>query len=172
MLCLYCAHPIVGHPCQLPIALHNKSIKFIPGYFCSWNCVKARALEKRYGVFTLISSLAWHTSFKPQNCPGNHNPDCPCLQLHFKIDLPRSRAELEAFGGNMTIEQYRNGFLTVKNIDDWNNAFLVYDSTIIKLKPFPRTQHKPAIAKPRLLQKGKSHHGSILDLINSSTSRR
>jgi hypothetical protein len=170
MLCLYCANTIDSYPCQLPRYINNKGIKFLPGHYCSWNCVKAKAFESRLPVLSLIRSLAWFTSFKPSHCPGNHNPDCPCLSLRFQIDLPLPRINLDLFGGQLSSAEYRNGFMKVKNEDDWKLAFVNYDSEVIQIKQMPRQMIRPQfpLAQPRYLQPSKPKPQSILQLIESN----
>ena len=173
MLCLYCAHPITKYPCKLPkyIDSHLKVIKFLPGHYCSWNCVKARAFESRMGVFTLIKTFAWYTSFKPRHCPGNHNPDCPCLTLPFTIALPHPRTDIVAFGGDMSIDMYRAGFYMVENQNNWELAFQEFKSDSIRIKPYPRISPDRAPlthTQPKYLQAKGNKPQSILQLINSN----
>ena len=91
LLCWYCSHSFKTQPLFLPIK-KNKDRYKICGNFCSWGCIKA---------------------YSTRNCQGKYNN---LLQTYFKeltgeTFLIKSNPPfpmLKAFGGNMTITEYRN----------------------------------------------------------------
>lgn len=118
VLCWYCCHSFDNIPAYLPISKANgKAPLVLTGYFCSWNCVKAYALDKRKEL-SYIGLLAFVTAYKPQHCIHTEKM-CICLDKSRRYLKPAPNREcLEAFGGDISIEEYRKGFWIIK--DGWD----------------------------------------------------
>lgn len=99
VLCWWCAHPFEGMPCFVPTKFDEKRGRFkVTGNFCSWNCAKS---------YTLFDNAG--------NIRGrNMNM---FLMLMLKLKLPYNvkcaprRECLKAFGGFLTIKEYRENYL-------------------------------------------------------------
>ena len=125
LLCWYCCHQFGVVPAYLPTSYSSSpSCISFTGNFCSWNCVKAYYLQYTEGkrkadIIHVITLLAFITSYRPSACPepfSQHTHDCSCLDNFTGISLPPHRNNLKSFGGKMSIEDFRDGFLVVKNV--------------------------------------------------------
>ena len=91
LLCWYCSHSFKTQPLFLPVQKYKDKFK-VCGNFCSWGCLKA---------------------YSSRNCNGKYNN---LLQSYFKeltgetfiIKSNPHFSVLKEFGGNMTIQEYRN----------------------------------------------------------------
>ena len=91
LLCWYCSHSFKTQPLFLPVQKYKEKFK-VCGNFCSWGCLKA---------------------YSSRNCNGKYNN---LVQTYFKeltgetfiIKSNPHFSILKAFGGNMTIQEYRN----------------------------------------------------------------
>lgn len=91
LLCWYCSHSFKTQPLFLPVQKYKEKFK-VCGNFCSWGCLKA---------------------YSSRNCSGKYNN---LIQSYFKeltgetfiIKSNPHFSTLKAFGGNMTIQEYRN----------------------------------------------------------------
>jgi hypothetical protein len=137
-LCWHCCHPFDGIPVYLPVS-HRSSphCLYLSGNFCSFNCVKsyyfhtcknARKADSVH-LITLLCFLSYH---RPTHCPSphtKHRSDCPCL-LHFKgIPMAKNKETLVSFGGTQTIDEFRKGFMTIKDISMIEKCFFSEDSS-------------------------------------------
>lgn len=101
VLCHYCAHGFTGIPVMLPRMRCVVTKRFeVSGTFCSFNCAKRHALDS--------------------NKPRSSEMAALCADLYKCVTSVRQRVipappriALKAFGGIMTIEEYRAGFLTL-----------------------------------------------------------
>ena len=100
MWCWWCCHTFEGEPLKMPKKYDELRKKFhTQGFFCSWSCVKAYAIDK-HGV-----------NFGGRICG---NIICMRKQMYGLIGpvkIAPNRYELNVFGGNMTIEEFRKDAL-------------------------------------------------------------
>lgn len=94
-LCWWCCHAIDGDILHMPYEYKNKIFK-TKGQFCSWECMKAYNVRNETYTTCRISDLI--TLYRKQ-VYGKTEP----------IHVASSRYTLEAFGGTLTIEEYRSG---------------------------------------------------------------
>lgn len=101
------------------------------GNFCSWNCAKSfvysKGSRKPQGVHYLWI-LSFLTVHRPQHCPSvtsYHSAECPCLKIPSTIELTPPKEHLQAFGGNMSIDEFRKNSLTIDKYE-WISQFLNY----------------------------------------------
>lgn len=96
LLCWWCCHPFNTMPCFFPTHYNEYSKRFkIQGNFCSWNCAKAYKLEDSKGTrgqdMYLFTLLLMHLGIK------NYRD----------VKSAPAKEVLKAFGGNLTIEEFR-----------------------------------------------------------------
>lgn len=94
-LCWHCAHPFEGPAIPLPISYDpNRALFTVVGSFCSWGCVKTfnseRNTYKKETNALNISLFAMKFFGKP-----------------VRITPAPPRQRLQAFGGDMSIEEFR-----------------------------------------------------------------
>jgi hypothetical protein len=123
-LCWWCCHAFDNVPAFLPVrahldASHGIAAFVFAGNFCSWNCVKGYAmmLEQRRKApdgCHYIGILAFLTVCKTATpCEGAALHEmglCECVAEYRGIAMPADREALEAFGGTVSIEEFRRGF--------------------------------------------------------------
>lgn len=96
--CWWCCHSFTDEPLQLPFKYHEKLNKFdTMGCFCSWGCMKAFNLDRYGGRAGLIGSNILLMKKKMYG-DGHLGP----------IKSAPNRFALDVFGGELTIEQFRN----------------------------------------------------------------
>ena len=96
--CWWCVHPFEGEQLALPYKYDELRNRFsTTGCFCSWSCMKAYAIDK-YGITRggVISSNIIIMRKRMYNKIGRVRP-AP-WRYHLKV-----------FGGDMTIEEFREG---------------------------------------------------------------
>ena len=96
MWCWWCCHPFEGSPLQLPYRHDDRRDLFTTtGNFCSWSCMKSFALDKygvnRGGIVCGNIVMMRRRMYKQ----SGHVKPAPC------------RFRLNVFGGDMTIEEFR-----------------------------------------------------------------
>lgn len=100
MWCWWCCHPYDTQPLSMPYRYDQKRNKFFTtGNFCSWSCMKSFAIDK-HGV-TRGSIICGNMVVMRK-------------QLYGKIGSIRPapfRYKLNVFGGDLTIEQFRENNL-------------------------------------------------------------
>lgn len=94
-LCWHCCHAFEGPPLPLPIKYDaERKLFHVAGTFCSWGCMKAYNLDSRsymsHNNATIITLFHWRVTGTLQGI----RPAPP-------------RVALKAFGGTMTIEDFR-----------------------------------------------------------------
>lgn len=123
LLCWWCSHSFDHVPAYLPVKgfLDRSSGQgnfVFTGNFCSWNCVKRYAMfledKKKVpnGCF-YIGLLAFLTVSKGNPCEGGDMHDlglCECMDTYQGVRLPPSKELLACYGGEMSIDEYRQGF--------------------------------------------------------------
>jgi hypothetical protein len=97
-LCWWCCHPIEGESLGLPYEYKGGQFKTL-GQFCTWPCVKAFNIQReKYNMDQVLDLITLYR--KKSLGPGT-------------IDRPLksapSRLCLKAFGGSLTIEEFRKG---------------------------------------------------------------
>lgn len=94
-LCYHCCHAIEGTPVPMPVAFRRKTQEWkTEGWFCSWGCM-ARfnndSNHRRKGERSMLIALMRHKTTG---------------ELGQVVSAP-PRTCLQAFGGSMTIEEFR-----------------------------------------------------------------
>lgn len=94
--CWHCCHPFAeGPPLPMPVNYDDRRDVFtVAGTFCSWSCMKAYNCTSRAVMKAVTASII--TLFR-KRCTG---------KLEGVMSAP-PRCMLKAFGGNMSIEQFR-----------------------------------------------------------------
>lgn len=95
--CWWCCNKFETYPICLPIS-YNKNIEIfkVIGCFCSFNCAKSYGREKRIRDISLLSYLSKILTGKFMNIKY-----APCKSV------------LKEFGGILTIDEYRESFVTL-----------------------------------------------------------
>lgn len=94
-LCWHCCHPFDGPPLPMPIKHDDRrDIFHVVGTFCSWACMKRHNLD--CGSYARHVNATLITLFK-RRCTGELGG----------IQAAPPRLALRAFGGDMTLEQFR-----------------------------------------------------------------
>ena len=96
MWCWWCCHSFTGAPLSMPHRYDDRRNKFsVAGNFCSWSCMKSFAID-RYGITRggIICGNIIMMRKKMYNQIGS-------------IKQAPNRFMLKEFGGDMTIEQFR-----------------------------------------------------------------
>lgn len=107
MWCWHCVHPIENEPLQLPYNYDSKRSKFkVTGYFCSWNCMKSYAIDK-YG--DTRGSIICGNIVVMRKKLFNEIGSVRCAPYRHRLNV---------FGGDMTIEQFRED--SIKNPETRN----------------------------------------------------
>lgn len=96
MWCWHCCHEIDGESLQMPYKYDERRRKFYTsGHFCSWSCMKTWAID-RHGITRggiIVSNIV-----------------CMRKQLFGqigRIPCAPNRYKLKEFGGELTIEEFR-----------------------------------------------------------------
>jgi len=98
--CWWCCHQFDNPPCYATIKYDAMRDRFnIRGNFCSWNCSKSYILSQsdttKYRKCEYLSYLYLRLNLEQKN-----------------IKCAPPREKLKIFGGNMNIEEFRNGYDT------------------------------------------------------------
>ena len=98
--CWHCCHPFKNKPVSIPIRYANDTF-YVYGVFCSYNCAAAYNLttndynkNENHQLLSLMYSKLYNLNSFVDICPA---PPKEVLQI---------------FGGNVTIDNYRNNFTT------------------------------------------------------------
>lgn len=81
----------------------------LSGFFCSWNCVKYYTCFG-YGERKPPRGMVSFTALLARRTTSVAEP-----LRHLEIPLPLPRHALHAFGGPVSIEKFREGFLTIES---------------------------------------------------------
>ena len=96
VLCWHCCHAFSGQPLPMPIRYNERTDVFhVAGTFCSWACMKAYNLDGGTGYMKHVN--ATYITMFHKRCTG---------KLH-GIRAAPPRVALQAFGGSMTLEEFR-----------------------------------------------------------------
>jgi hypothetical protein len=98
LACLHCCEGFDNMPIPLPRHYdERKNLYYVYGVFCSVNCAKAYVIEHETGITTKRMMYLNHM-----------------LRFVFKVTTPAKpappRLRLARFGGDLTIDQFRNNF--------------------------------------------------------------
>lgn len=103
MWCWWCCHDFKGTPLSMPIRHIEKKDKFLTiGTFCSWSCMKTYALDT-YGI-NRGSNICGNMIMMRKKIFGKLG----------RIKPAPKRFRLVEFGGDLTVEKFRENLL----IDD------------------------------------------------------
>lgn len=93
--CWHCCHPFSGPPLPMPIRYDDRLDTFhVTGTFCSWACMKSYNLDSKSYMRHINTTII--TLFH-KKCTGKLE----------RIKPAPPRLALKAFGGTMTIEEFR-----------------------------------------------------------------
>lgn len=96
MWCWWCCHEFVSTPLSMPFRYDERRNKFhTSGSFCSWSCMKSYAIEK-YGL-TKGGLICGNIVMMRKKMFNQIGPVKPAP----------NRFRLKEFGGDMTIEEFR-----------------------------------------------------------------
>lgn len=96
MWCWWCCHSFEGTPLSMPYKYDDRRNKFYTaGNYCSWSCVKSHAIDK-YGC-TIGSRVCGNVVMMRKKMFNQIGPVKPAP----------NRFALKEFGGDMTIEEFR-----------------------------------------------------------------
>lgn len=92
ILCWWCCHKFDGIPRFMPTKYDHVRQRFrVTGNFCSWPCVRTYMESEKRITHTLLLKLVWIIHGK-----------------RYEINKAPPRETLKAFGGKMSIEEFRN----------------------------------------------------------------
>ena len=111
--CWWCCHTFPGPSLHYPYRYDDRTKKYMTtGHFCSWECIKAYALDEntaRSGEIQMIIALMRKHS--------NGNKYVPCRPA------PK-RPTLKMFGGTLTIDEFRSGSSNVVVTMPWETHII------------------------------------------------
>ena len=97
MWCWWCCHNFNTEPLQMPYKYDDRRKRFeVAGNFCSWSCMKTYALD-RHGM-TKGSMISSYMIMMRRRMYGENGTVTPAP----------NRYKLKVFGGDLTIEEFRN----------------------------------------------------------------
>ena len=95
ILCWHCCHPFASQPLPMPTHYNERLDMFrITGTFCSWACMKAYNMDSRSYMRHVNATII---TLCRKRCTGKVEAVHPAPP----------RLALQAFGGDMTIEEFR-----------------------------------------------------------------
>lgn len=108
--CYHCCHSIDTNDLGLPVSFVNGTFNTV-GHFCSWECMKAYVVYSRddtkFNKFSLITMMRQH------------------MNLFTPVKEAPPREMLDIFGGNMSIDEFRNQ----------NESYVYLPLPMIRLNP-------------------------------------
>lgn len=141
-LCWHCCHPFNTPPLPMPTKYdHKLKIFHVTGTFCSWACMKTYNLDSRSYMCHVNNTII--TLFR-QKCVGAKKPE--------GIRPAPPRLALRAFGGALTIEEFR----TSEKIMDILPPRMILHCPVVEEIP-QRLRQRPT---PEQLQDSVSFEGS------------
>lgn len=118
--CHNCCHSFEGIPVPLPYVYdERKKVYFCSGSFCSWQCAKAYNIQlpvtsgkgNRNMYIALLAHKTW-AKIMSKTSPQISNENLQ-LYAYTSIHPAPPRETLRMFGGDKTIEEYRQGFFGI-----------------------------------------------------------
>ena len=96
-LCWWCCHPWEGEELNLPFKIEPKTKNYLTmGQFCSWSCMKS---------FNMDRNGTHKGSIVNEYITALHNKMTDKFKI---IQRAPDRYALKSFGGDLTIEEFRN----------------------------------------------------------------
>lgn len=122
--CLWCCHSFSTVPIPLPMSRHEFDCTYYRcrGLFCSFNCAKAYAFSLRDSqvgnrctyLFELLYHMCYYGVVSRVEMQRRTIENTYSLWGgHVGIKPAPDRTLLNTFGGSLSIDQYRTGFLTI-----------------------------------------------------------
>ena len=137
-VCWWCCHSIEGAPLQMPYSYDNLRDSFATaGYFCSWSCVKAYAIDN-HGTGEISGNI------------GLLRKKMFGTKISETIKKAPRRQQLQMFGGDMTIEEFR---------ENCTKNDIVQNRNEVKTSEIP-TRVVPIISNNKKLDEIKNASGS------------
>jgi hypothetical protein len=107
------------------VPIWSQGCYHLNGNYCSWNCAKAHVLSKAKHSFpkevTAIALFAYQISFRGKHCGFKqgklHPATCPCHSRFNGVLPAQDKETLEAFGGHLSISQFRRQSLTIDSYE-------------------------------------------------------
>lgn len=124
--CLWCCHPFDTVPIPLPMERNAFRCVYYRcrGLFCSFNCAKAYAFNLRDSkvgtrctyLFELLYHMCYYGIVEPAEMQRRTVESSQLLWGGCSVGITAApdRTVLKAFGGSISIEQYRARFVTVR----------------------------------------------------------
>eukprot|EP00899_Mesostigma_viride_P014813 jgi/Mesvir1/23332/Mv21028-RA.1 len=101
--CWHCCHPFDNVPATLPVKYKEGRGFLVKGIFCSFACAKAHNLESACSLKEVRNTWLFHMTFKLWKAnPAVAKGSFPGIRA------APPRTFLKMFGGDMTIEEFRN----------------------------------------------------------------
>jgi hypothetical protein len=123
--CFHCAHPFNTMPVPMVARYdHDRSLAVCFGNFCSPNCGRAYALDHR--PLSWSQAVGFYTKIL-RDCFG-----IPA-ETRGRAAWPKER--LKTFGGDLTIEEFREGFSTPLVMRVENVSFCMQNLSIVEVSP-------------------------------------
>lgn len=117
-LCWHCCHAWEGNSIPFPIRHDDKLGKFkVVGQFCSWQCVKGYNRDYVANIRHSINDV--NIRYYRKKLTGNTVP----------ISAAPPRAFLKAFGGQMTIDEFRRTSCSVSEMGTWSDVLIPINTT-------------------------------------------
>lgn len=117
-LCWHCCHQWVGSSIQFPIRYDDRLNKFkVVGQFCSWQCVKGYNRDYFTNVRNSVHDV--NIRYYRKKLTGNT----------VSVTAAPPRAFLKAFGGTMTIDDFRKSSCSVSEATLWSDNLIPIDMT-------------------------------------------
>ena len=103
--CFWCCHPFTTPPIAIPLSYKNKTF-YVSGCYCSFEC----------SVSHLFSNNIIHENEKWNSYNLLHilRKNLIKENIFEKIEFAPPKETLQVFGGNMTIEEFRNSYTNTK----------------------------------------------------------
>lgn len=119
-LCWWCCHEIPGESLGMPYDIRGDKILTM-GQFCTWACVKAFNIQRdKYNVGQVLDLI---TLYRKRMCPG---------ALSRPLRSAPSRFVLKAFGGPLTIEEFRGNPETQVTFPDEVRSMPFVDTRVVR----------------------------------------
>ena len=104
MWCWWCCHPFENIPLKLPYGYDDRRDTFKTlGHFCSWSCMKTYALET-YGI-NRGGIICGHIILMRKKMTGEG--------ITKMVKPAPKRQRLQVFGGDLTIEKFRENTYSI-----------------------------------------------------------
>lgn len=121
-LCWHCCHPWDGMELQYPFAYDERTKKFkVGGQFCSFECVKAYARDTMSVAVSGVHMM--NVRHYKKMITGLSTPICAAPP----------KITLKAFGGHLTIEEFRK---------DSDMEYIINTGKLVKLIPYEKYEYK------------------------------